>query len=64
MKQRKQNTKSKQTGLIPKTIFTKSQEGLIKMLEDLKISRGVAQELVRASHPKAIRSWITLMERK
>ncbi|MCD5401684.1 hypothetical protein LR013_03740, partial [candidate division NPL-UPA2 bacterium] len=52
------------TILIPKCTFTKSQEKLIRKLETLDINREVAEELVRASHPKAIKNWIALMEYK
>ena len=62
MKQLKDNKKLRSAILTPKHALTRSQEKLIKKLENLEVSRGVAEELVRASHPKAIKNWIALME--
>lgn len=62
MKQLKDNRKLKPAILTPKPALTKSQEKLIRKLETLNINRAVAEELVRASNPKAIKHWITLME--
>ena len=62
MRQLKDNKKLGSAILTPKPTFTKSQEKLIKKLENLDINREVAEELVRASHSKAIKNWIALME--
>lgn len=64
MRQLKRNKQLKPAILVPRPALSKSQEQLIRKLETLDVNRGVAEALVRASHPKAIKNWIALMEHK
>ena len=43
-------------------VLTKAQERWVRRLEDLDIDRAVASEIVRGSHPSAIRKWIASLE--
>jgi hypothetical protein len=48
---------------ILRLIMSKPRQKLLKELEDLGIDKWVALELVRASHPKAIKKWIALIRK-
>jgi len=64
MKQSQSNkdNNSKKTGLSQEAGLTKAQERWVNRLEDLDIDRAVASEIVRGSHPSAIRKWIASLE--
>lgn len=64
MKQSQSNkvNNSKKTGLIRDAVLTKAQERWVRRLEDLDIDRVVASEIVRSSHPSAIKRWIANLE--
>ena len=63
MTQLKQDKKLKLRILTPKRGLSASQEKLVRKLETLDINRAVAEELVRASHPKAIKKWIAAVSK-
>ena len=64
MKQSQSNrvNNSKKTSVRQEGILTKAQERWVRRLEDLDIDRAVASEIVRGSHPSAIRKWIASLE--
>lgn len=64
MKQSQSNkiNNAKKTVLSRDAVLTKAQEGWVSRLEDLEIDREVAREIVRGSHPSAIKKWISSLE--
>jgi len=64
MKQSQSNrvNNSKKTSVRQEGILTKAQERWVRRLEDLDIDRAVASEIVRESHPRAIKRWIASLE--
>jgi hypothetical protein len=48
---------------ILRLIMSKPRQKLLKELEDLGIDKWVALELVRASHPKAVKKWIARIKK-
>jgi hypothetical protein len=60
--QSNKNNNSKKTGVRQEGVLTKAQERLVSRLEDLDIDGAVAREIVRDSHPAAIKKWIASLE--